>query len=261
MLALTTCNDNQQYYRWIPFAIKFWQRLGFDFIVHFYANEIPESLNAYREYIVLEEPSRRMKISSVCQVSRLFLPALHANYDLVLITDVDLLPLSQSYFEMVRNFPKDKFIAMRQKEEEFYMGFNCASPDIWQSLTKVRPDRKNINQALISIFKRHRSFSLKQIFGISPMKVGWGLDQRLLKEYLSSMKQEEKICISDLEEVYSLQSGFTAKLAYFKSEDVKVEREWIKGNKEKIAFYTRDDSRSLARFDEEIEFLEDVFGV
>jgi len=261
ILALTTCNDNYQYYRWIPHAVRFWQKLGFDFVVHFYADEIPEKLLDWREYIVLEKPPKNMTISSVCQISRLFLPVLHTNYDLIVITDVDLLPLSNSYFDMVRSFPKDKFVAMRQKENDFYMGFNCASTYGWQKLTNVTADRKHINQVLYSIFKQNKVSSLKEMIRFSPIKVDWGLDQKLLTRYLDSMDEKDKLCITGLKEVYSLHSGFTIKLAYFKSSDLTVEHNWIRNNKEKIAFYTRDDSRELDSFDNEIEFLEDVYGI
>lgn len=44
ILALTTCTNDARYYRWIPHAKLFWNRLGFDFIVHFYGDKVPEGI-------------------------------------------------------------------------------------------------------------------------------------------------------------------------------------------------------------------------
>lgn len=259
LLALTTCNDDYRYYRWIPHAVVFWRRLGFDFVVHFYADSVPDQLDQWREHIILQRPPVGLKVPSVCQVSRLFLPILHEEYDLILITDVDLLPLSRSYFDMVRNFPTDKFVAMRQKENEFFMGFNCASQAMWQKLTNIQPDQEGISQALLKLFAQHRSKRLRDRFLSRQIGVSWGLDQRLLKQYIGTLSERDKICISGLEEVYSLHSGFTIKPAYFKEKGTQVDENWISGNKEKIAFYTRDDLRSLDAFDEEISFLAELY--
>jgi len=162
---------------------------------------------------------------------------------------------------MVKGFPRDKFIAMRQKEGDFYMGFNCASPSSWQRLTNAKPDREHIHSILLSIFRKHRKFSLRELLHIRPITVPWGLDQELLKNYLVSMNTKEKTYISGLDDVYLLHSGFTIRLAYFNSADTQVDLNWIKKNKNKIAFYTRDDSRKIEMFDEEIEVLKEVYSL
>lgn len=261
LLALTTCNDDQNYYRWIPFAIPFWRKLGFDFVVHFYADKLPDQLSEWSDYIVLERPPSRLKLSSVCQISRLYLPTLHSSYDQVIVTDVDLLPLSPTYFSMVKDFRSDKFVAMRKKEEEFFMGFNCASPAMWQKLTNVRPDRKGIEDTLRTIFSKHRIRRTKNLFGLKGVEVRWGLDQKLLKQYFEKMEEQEKMCISRLNEVYSLLSGFIVKPAYFSGDGTQVDDEWLSRNKEKVAFYTRDDSRSLTDFDREVSFLSEAYEI
>lgn len=259
-LALTTCNDDPRYYRWIPYAIDFWNKLGFDFIVHFYGKDLPKVLQKFNENIIIESHEKRLTTSSVCQISRLFLPSLHLSYDHVLITDVDLLPLSQPYFNMVNRFPKDKFVAMRKKEKEFYMGFNCASPNLWQELTKVEPTRTGIRQAIFDIFKANSKLGFREFLGIRPMRVHWGLDQKLLSIYYDALSDDKKICISGLNDLYTLQSGLIAKLAYFESKGKNVDYKWIEDNKSKIIFFTRDESREMSKFEEEIEFLSGVYS-
>ena len=154
---------------------------------------------------------------------------------------------------MLDNFSKDKFIAMRKKENEFYMGFNAASPKMWKKLTGVETNKNNIYETLNRIFKKYK------INNTFPIKVCWGLDQKLLKKYINNLKKEEKKIITNLENYYILHSNWEYKKAYYNDTNKVIDKNKIKNMKDKFIFYTRDDERKTTNLQEEIEFLEDIY--
>jgi hypothetical protein len=255
-LALTTCNNNANYYQWIPSAVQFWERLGFDFICHFYAEKIPRCLRRYERYIELQEPIDGFPTASVCQVARLFLPALHTNRRQILITDVDLLPLSERYFSIIEKFPSDNFVAMRKKEDTLFMGFNIASPENWRSLTKVEPEISEIRKRIMNEF---RKFNAQEQFIKEPIEFYWNLDQILLNYYFRRMNPSHKIALVGEKKWAIIFSGFKKKMAYYRDKGRDVSEAWIHKNSENIIFYTRDDLRLLKNFNAEVDFLKKIY--
>ena len=254
-LALTTCNNNKTYYQWIPYCIKFWKKLNFDFVVYFFADELPSELEEYSKHIILWKPPTNLYTPSVCQISRLYLPMLHKNYDMVLITDVDLVPLSPLYFSMVDTFSKDKFIAMRAKEHEYYMAFNVASPEMWNKLTKVNPTKKSINEKLKQIFEKYKTSN------DTPRKVSWGLDQDLLRIYIERLNEDEKQIITNLDSYYILHSNWEFKKAFFKDKNKKIDPNKIGTLKDNFIFFTRDDERKTINLQKELDYIASLYKI
>ena len=254
-LALTTCNDNKTYYQWIPHCIKFWKKLNFDFVVYFFADELPSELEEYSEHIILWKPPTNLYTPSVCQISRLYLPMLHKNYDMVLITDVDLVPLSPLYFSMVDTFSKDKFVAMRKKEDEYYMPFNVASPEMWNKLTKVNPTKKSINEKLKQIFEKYKTSN------DTPRKVSWGLDQDLLRIYIDRLNEDEKQIITNVDSYYILHSNWEFKKAFFNDKNKKIDPNKIGTSKDNFIFFTRDDERKTINLQKELDYLASLYKI
>ena len=252
-LALTTCNNNKLYYQWIPYCIKFWKKLDFDFIVYFFSTELPNYLEQYTKNIILITPPKDLYIPSVCQISRLYLPCLHTEYDMVLITDVDLIPLSKTYFSMVDNFSTEKFIAMRKKQNEYFMGFNIASSKMWMKLSGITCNKNDIYNILDIVFEKHK------INNILPKKVKWGLDQELLKMYINNLNGTEKQIITNLKNYYILHSKWDYKKAYYIETNKKIDKNKIKNIKDKFIFFTRDDKRKTTNLKKEIEFLDNIY--
>ena len=256
-LALTTCNESFLYYRWIPFAIEFWERLGFDFICHFYGKKIPPYLHQYQDYLILESPIKEIPTPSLCQVARLYLPSLHRDRSNILVTDVDLLPLSQIYFSYIDRLPKGKFIALRKKGATLFMGFNIASPEIWQNFSGISPTRSSIEKKIIENFRNfdNRAQSSKEY----TVDLYWNLDQILLNYYFQKFDRTKKMALTAENNWSIILSGFTKKMAYYHDKGMKVTKHWIRKNAEDIIFYTRDDERRLIDFEQEIKFLKNIY--
>ena len=255
-LALTTCNNNEKYYKWIKYIIPFWHNLNFDLIIYFYADNIPPCLHKYKKYIVLVEPPNDLYIPSVCQISRLYLPILHKNYDKVLITDIDLIPISKKYFNKINTITNDKFIVMRKKENEYFMPFNAANYKLWAELTNLNENitLEQINKHLITIFNNNKKDNK------IPIKVSWGLDQLLLAKYCKKLPNDKKVIWTNLDNFLLIDTEWKALKAFYKGKKYNISKTEIKNNLENIIFFTRNEYRN-ENLKEKVEFLNNILNI
>ena len=136
--VLITCNNNKDYYQWIPYVIKAWEKLNINPVIVFINNKLPTILYKYKSYIRLWEPIKDINSGLQAQILRLYYPAILSEYDKVIISDVDLLPIpNKEYWQLINNLPKDTFLAMRFKDNQYYMPFNVAHPLLWSKLFNI----------------------------------------------------------------------------------------------------------------------------
>jgi hypothetical protein len=117
----------------------------------------------------------------VSQVLRLLYPALISGDGYVLITDIDMIPLSGRFFsDVISRAPHNSFVCFRDalsRSEEIPICFNAGSPAVWRDIFQVfSPEdcRSKLKSVFASVSYSGRHSGR-----------GWSTDQRLLYAELS----------------------------------------------------------------------------
>jgi hypothetical protein len=175
-IVLASVNNNRDYYLFIPIQIYFWKKLGVKFIAIFCGNKLPDELINFKENIILWTKNAHVNSSFVGQNIRIYYPALIpdvSNDELVMITDMDMLPGNISYYDVnINNFNKDDFIYYRNIDgNEIYMCYNAAHPHTWSKIFDIKSE-SDIENAI------NQSYNLT--YDGTPGCLGWNIDQQIM---------------------------------------------------------------------------------
>ena len=111
--VITSVNENPLYLEFIPIFIKTWNKLypNVDVKIILIAKQIPDQYVEYKGNIILFEPIEGILTSFISQFIRLLYPCILHYQHGVMITDMDMLPMSKTYYtEHIRSFDNSKFI-------------------------------------------------------------------------------------------------------------------------------------------------------
>ena len=177
--VLTAVNEDPLYLDFVPIFIRTWHKLypDVDVRIVLVAKSIRDDLLPYKDNILLFEPLDGILTSFVSQFVRLLYPCI-LNYDNgVVITDIDMLPMSRSYYtESIAPYDNSKFIYYRgdccMDLREFAMCYNVATPRVWRDVFGMS-SLEDIRRRLVWVSKRA---------AILPGhgSQGWNTDQRVL---------------------------------------------------------------------------------
>ena len=141
---MTAANENELYIDFVPLFIKTWNKLypDVDVKIILIAKNIPDDLLSFKKNIILFEPIEDVLTSFTSQIIRLLYPCILNYKNGILITDIDMIPLSNTYFtQNILNFDKNKFIYYRGDvcfdEKQIAMCYNVATPEIWKDIFKI----------------------------------------------------------------------------------------------------------------------------
>jgi hypothetical protein len=111
-LVLTACNNNNSYLQMFPYIYKVWKkRFNLDCYLILINDFIPDFLLTYQSFIILYKPLENINSVYIAQTIRILYPALFDNKN-ILITDMDIIPVSKLYFiESIKDIPDDTFIS------------------------------------------------------------------------------------------------------------------------------------------------------
>ena len=148
-LVLTAGNVNSHYTPLFKLIHKVWKyRFNLDCYLILISNEIPEYLIELKEYIILWEPIKDINDIYVAQVIRILYPSLFENKN-VLITDLDIFPVSKEYFiNSIKDIPDDNFISYTDRYFENKMiaiCYNVANSKIWSEIFNIKNKDDIIN--------------------------------------------------------------------------------------------------------------------
>ena len=197
--VLGCVNDNPRYYRFIPYQIEFWNHFGIRFVAFFIGDKVPEELEPYQEHIRLWNKTPELSSVFVAQNLRIYAPTLlHIPDDeLVMITDMDMLPMSETYYKAgLEHFEKDDFIHYNEEilhnTKEIFMSYNAAHPDTWGKAFDIHHE-EDIVQRLRDAYMQGDSYN--------PGSVGWFIDQHTLYNYLTKYPRFHMLhrCVKRLE--------------------------------------------------------------
>jgi len=175
--VLTATDNNPLYVDFIPIFIKSWKKLYpyVDIKIIFINNDIPQHLIEYKDNLILFEPIEGIMTSFIAQFIRLLYPCILDEYkNGVMITDMDMLPMSSTYYtENIKNFSDDKFIYYREAclydYHQIAMCYNIGLPSVWREIFEIS-NLNDIRELLKNIY------STIEYNGI-PGQKGWSTDQ------------------------------------------------------------------------------------
>lgn len=199
--VLTACNANPLYMDFIPIFIRAWKKLypEVDVKIVLVADSIPTEFNEYIENIILFSPIPGVHDAFVSQIIRILYAGLLSYEGAVLITDMDMLPMNNTYYSApLVSLANDKFVHFRngvmywQEMNQYAMCYNAALPAIWRELTGVSTTDELRNWITSNYIKEYDGNS---------DGVGWYSDQVVLYTMLTnwSKKDASLVCLKDEE--------------------------------------------------------------
>ena len=142
--VVTATDMNPTYYKFVPIFIETWQKLfpGVNIHIIIVSEAIPRELEKYSKHLVLFKPVDGVKTPFTAQNIRLLYPALIKAGGGVLITDMDMVPMSRGYYtDPIKDIPDSKFVCYRQLscvgKNEMVMCYNIATPETWASIFNI----------------------------------------------------------------------------------------------------------------------------
>lgn len=186
--VLSACNLNENYINFIPLFIKAWSKLypHVNIKIILISNKIPENLLKYEKHIILFEEIEGMYSSFISQYIRLLYPSLLPYDNGILITDIDMIPMNNTYYtETIKKIKDNKFITYRNRrldKKNLVICYNCALNKTWSEIFKIKNKKDIINHLKETYKKIH--------YKDGRLKKGWYSDQLSLYKYV--MKWNEK---------------------------------------------------------------------
>jgi len=177
--VLTAVNENVLYLDFVPIFIKTWNKLypDVDVKIILISKNIPDNLLLYKNNIILFEPIENILTSFTSQFIRLLYPCILNYKNGVMITDMDMLPMNNTYYtNNIKSYEDDKFIYYRENVclnfNQIAMCYNVATPNIWKDIFKI-----NSVQDIRSVIQNINSIqTIKEGHG----NTGWDIDQKTL---------------------------------------------------------------------------------
>lgn len=189
-LVLTSCNLNNYYLNLYPYVFDVWKkRFDLDLYLILIADYIPNNLSQYSQYIILYEPIPEINTAYMAQVIRILYPCLFNNKN-ILITDIDIFPISKKYFiYSVEKYNSTQFISYTDRyvsNNMMAICYNLANSNIWKKIFDIN-NVLDVKNFLINYYNKK--------YNGSKNCDGWYLDQELL--YIHIMKYIEKTKINN----------------------------------------------------------------
>jgi hypothetical protein len=188
--ALTSCDSNPLYYQFWPTVAKLWKEyIGIDPILIFIGSELPKDMNEDHGQIILFEPIENLPTSTQSQFIRLWYTQFLD--DVVITTDIDMLPLSRGYFRgSAKNISDDKFLHLGfEKTLGFSICYNVAKPQTFKEVLNLS---NNFEQDIMPLYSELKAKNKKE---------EWFSDEEYLTRHLR--KAGDRLVKFDRGENYS----------------------------------------------------------
>ena len=187
--VLTATNENEMYIDFIPIFINTWKKLypNVDIKIILIAESIPEKFVSYSNYIILFKPLENVLTSFTAQFIRLLYPCILNYTNGVIITDIDMLPMNNSYYtENIKVYDNDKFIYYRDnicfEDHQIAMCYNVATPKVWSDIFKIN----SLTDIITTIKIVYSNNNILEGHG----NVGWFIDQLALYDRVKKWNEK-----------------------------------------------------------------------
>lgn len=248
-IVLTACDLNPYYYNLYPYVYKVWKdKFDLDLYLILISDIIPEILIPYKQYIILFKPIPNINSSYISQVIRILYPCLFENLN-ILITDVDIIPISKKYFfDSIKDYQDDKFISYTDrycKNNMYAICYNVANSSVWKKIFNIN-NLNDINNILIKNY--NENYNGKKNCD------GWYSDQKILFDFLESHKKlypSDIIVLTDNQTQYNRLDGKSSE----KLHNIKTNKKIILEN---INSYS--DFHMIRNYPNNIPLLEEIIN-
>lgn len=200
--VLTSSNISGHYLELYPHIFDVWKQLfGLDCYLVLVAEEIPAELEEYSAYILLFPPIEEVNSIFVAQTVRVLYPCLYPDKN-ILITDVDIFPVSTDYFlRPITDLAENKFISYRDKylkQKMLAVCYNLAKGSTYREIFKSST-LSEIRDLIQTWYQPY-----KDKYDGTKNCPGWFTDQKKLFEYCqrfsdSSEKNQRLVILKDSE--------------------------------------------------------------
>lgn len=187
--VLSACNTNSMYMDFIPIFIRSWKKLfpEVEIKIIIVAKRIPNEYVKFSENLILFPPEG-VPDAFVSQYIRLLYPAILKLDCGVIITDIDILPMSRDYYiRSLENLNQDCFVSYREiltEWNELAICYNAAAPRTWAEIFNVH--------SLSDVRERLRSAYASVSYDGKHGGQGWSTDQRDLLAHLRRWPAKEE---------------------------------------------------------------------
>ena len=179
--ALVACNDNPKYLDFWPIVRQsWWEIVGIPAVMIYIGDTKPE---AYKDdpSVICFTPIEGWSTVTQAQVIRLLYPALLQCEGVVVISDMDMIPLQREYFmDGFAKFHKDQFVSLRgmdEQERQIYMCYCGATPKVWSEMFQIK--------TLEDITTRMNEWKQQMPYQVQKhAEPGWCFDQQKLYEHV-----------------------------------------------------------------------------
>ena len=200
--CLLASNLNKNYYQFYPLCRLVWKELcGISTRLALIGDHIPEYLAPYTDEIILIPPFNGLNDVFLAQAIREYYPCIMNDCKGIIMSDIDMLPMSRSYFiDTVKDIPQDQFVIYRDQVlngiQEIPMCYCAGSPQAFRNLFKCET-MEDIKRELTKVAEGHT-------FDSQHGGQGWIVDQLNLYKTVTEHQPQDQISrITDEE------TGFT----------------------------------------------------
>jgi hypothetical protein len=184
--VISAVNENQAYLCYVPYFIDFWLKvsdvslMSYKPRVYLIMDEIPIHLELYSAYIVLV-PSEFESSAFASQNVRT-LATMDSDCDLVITSDIDMLPLSSNFFDFICEkaiINPSSFIVGRHvlSEGQYPICYNVSSPRNWRRVLGEELSTLELEDRVRELSTRSKEVA--PYLGIKGGS-GWYFDQEFL---------------------------------------------------------------------------------
>ena len=158
--VLTATNDDPMYMDFIPIFVDAWKTLypTTDVKVILIGERIPDKFRHYEKHIILFPHIQGIPSASISQYIRLLYPAILDYEEGILITDMDMLPMNDTYYsEPIKNMDRDAFIHYTHYGvglDQVGICYNIARNATWAEIFGIR-STKDIEECLELVYKTY----------------------------------------------------------------------------------------------------------
>ena len=190
-LCLLSCDLNPTYYEFFPLIKKYWKnKVGIDCILILVANEVPYALRNEKDSIIVFPPLPDIPTAFQAQCIRLLYPCLLENFNGIIISDMDIIPLDNNFFNTtIKDLDQNQFCIYRDvisKYKQYPMCYCAASSKMWKNIFKI-----NIMNDLRNTLTEW--YSKNDYCISSPHSEMWAQDQLKLFQYIESYEKQAEI--------------------------------------------------------------------
>jgi hypothetical protein len=174
--CLTATNTKSIYLNQIPNFVKVWLLLEIQPRIILIHHEIPLNFKEYEPYIILFDPVKYkledLQTAYIAQNIRILYPALFPSEKTIMISDIDIMPISRNFFiDHIKSMPDTVFINYRRYNEQLNICYNVAQSSTWSTIFGIKTIEEVVEQL-------HKNYN--KDYNSNKNCPGWFSDQEVL---------------------------------------------------------------------------------